>query len=296
MSKIKVVGTSTTYDFDEVEDAVIFLGGKYYFKHDEENLIKVKTPSGYRLYRKDSPLICKTVNGTHAKKSDCIKTSDDLYFEKIHPDTIKLDNGEYTHKKWCIMVGNKYYLKTDPLVNTKTVGFALKSKCITMCEERYGANIYDMFDPERHIKVGKEIYYKDDTREVIHWDKTRNEVVSEFVPRNKISGRMISGVFKAFKDGSNPQVGRYDTAHADEKDVTPAAMGDLYVLRGQAEWFNAKINELQTSEISRVAEAARKKCNASFGDLDDTENIAIHLVEVRSRRPDSQFNCRATTI
>ncbi len=275
MSKIKIVGSPTSYDFDEVKDTVIFLGGRYYFKHDEENLIKVKTPTGYKLYRKESPLIVRTISGTYAKKSDCIKTSDDLYFEKNHPDTVKLDSGEYTHKKWCVTINNKYYLKTDPLivpVKSAASGYALKETTILLDEATYGKNCYDIFDPERHVKIGKAIYLVGDIREIISWDKTTESIKLESVPRAKVTGRMISGVFKAFKDGSNPQIGRYDTAYALETDVLSAE--GIYILKDQFEWFVKKIEELKVAELSKVTEKARQKCNSNFGDVDETENTA----------------------
>lgn len=277
MPKIKVVGHSTLYELDEIKDTIIYLGGRYYFKHDSENLIKVTTPSGYRLYRKESPLVCKTANGTFAKKTNCILTEDGLYLEKLHPDTVKLTNGKFTHRKWTVQIDGKYYLKTDEsIVKDYVTGrYVPKNTTVKLCEKYYGKEANVVFSPDLYTYIKDELVITEDTREVLSWDKETNSRQTKILFKKDVGDYYRNNVFKGFKDSSNPQIDRYDFAYAKSSDVVSVSIGrGFYVLKEEEASVLETINTLMLNENERHTAKVRDLLNSKFSDLDSSENTA----------------------
>jgi hypothetical protein len=78
-ASINVVGHSNLYPYNKIKDAVIYLGGSYYFKNDEENLVKVKDSTGKnRFFRKKSKLVVEITPGKFVHKSFIIRTDDGI--------------------------------------------------------------------------------------------------------------------------------------------------------------------------------------------------------------------------
>ena len=89
---INVVGHETPYPYSKVKDAILNLGGVFYFKHDSDNLVRVKDSSGKKKYfRKKSKLIYEISPGKFIHKSFLIRTEDGILLDKSDPNTIVID-------------------------------------------------------------------------------------------------------------------------------------------------------------------------------------------------------------
>lgn len=274
MPNIKVVGDPQTYEYDLVKSSVIQLGGLYYFKHDTKNLVKVKVEGGgYRLYRITSPLICKTVNGTYEKKSNCIKLTDTEYLDKNHPDTVKLHDGTHTHKQWAVKIHNQFYLQTDPLIVKTSKNYCLKEECIQLNPDYYSKVSFEPNDPNV-TNIDDQWYMTNDIRKVVHWDK--DEGVRKITFQHKFSSTsgLVSNVFCGFKDPTNPQLSRYEYCYAIVTHTVPLKEYGFSALKGEAEALVEMLEELRRAENEKITEAARKKCNSKFSDIGDDENQA----------------------
>src|SRR6478609_7072387 len=145
MGKIKIVGQTGSFDYETVNDLVIKLAEEYYFKNDTENLVKIRVDGKARLYRKASPLICYTLNKTYNLKSKCHKLAGDVYLEKSHPETVKLEDGTYTHSGFVVEVNGIRYLKSDErVVKLYNGGYGLKSQCSSLSTKYYGKECWVM--------------------------------------------------------------------------------------------------------------------------------------------------------
>lgn len=276
MPKINIVGESALFELDDVKNTVIHLGGKWFFKHDSQNLVKVKTDKGIRLFRKESKLIVQTANETHVLKSKALVNDEGVFFDPNSSDTIIID-GKPTLSKWAVKINSKWYLKTDPqIVRTRNGNYELLSRCVKLAERYYGPNTYETTeDPDNLVLYEDEYYLRGDCREVIRWDAKTEQIVSEILPSHIAqSKRLRSGVFKDFKDRSNPQLGRYDTAYAEVSDVVESGVVGAWVLSGMQQRLEQQISELIYNQKIKKYEEIRKRLNACFGDLDETENTA----------------------
>lgn len=274
MPNIKVVGQTSTYDLETIKESVILLGGQYYFKHDEENLIKVKTPGGgYRLYRKNSPKIVKTVDNNYHLKADCVEIDTGIYLAKNSPNTVKLENDTFTHINWCATIHNKRYLKTDPrLTKTRSGGYALKDEVIQLNERVYGK---DQFEPlgQGVVETSDGFYLEADTRKVTFWEDGRQQF--RIIGKDRVSnGNYVPSCFAGFKDGNNPQLGRYEQCLAERTAVVGFPLTGGYCLSQQLTSLTALFEELAMSETIKNTEEVRKKLNSRFSDSGEEENTA----------------------
>lgn len=159
MPEIKIVGDSKSYDLDRVSENVIKLGGNYYWKDDEVNLVKVPRYErgrqvGYRLFRKKSALLVKA-DGYYEMRSNCVEVAPNLW--KLKHNTISY-NGKHYEKAQCIELNGKYYPKSssevarDPLSNN---GDYVVKKYATKLSEKY----YDKETYTTHptVNVGGEV-------------------------------------------------------------------------------------------------------------------------------------------
>jgi hypothetical protein len=274
MGNIRIVGEASLYDYEVVKDSVIQLGGLWYWKHSPE-LVKVTIDGKKRLYRKESVLICYTLSRTYQLKRDCYEIAPNIWVGKKDPDTIKLEDGTYTHTSWVVDINGKRYLKSDErLIRTVNGNFTLKELCVQLAPE-YGKEVFTENTPEL-TQLEDGYYFTKDLREVTYLE----DGIQQFKYMSKKQmlkageNRYMNGVFARFKDRSNPQLDRVECCWADRNSVVPVSNFGHYVLRGMEAEIEAAVIEIQARESAKLTESARNKCNTNFSDKDEVENIA----------------------
>src|SRR5690606_24458153 len=143
MTKVKIVGHGNElFELQNVKDAELFLGGKYYWKHDTNNLFRVPvSPNKYRLFRKESGLLLKAHDGKLIRKSDAIVTEEGVILNPFSPEVVYV-NGKPTLKVWCTQIDGQYYLKTDPnIILDYEDQYILKKNAIQLAPRIYGDNM-----------------------------------------------------------------------------------------------------------------------------------------------------------
>lgn len=280
MPKIQIVGESSKFDLDDVKDSVIYLGKKYYWKHDEVHLVRISIGNKkYKLYRKESPLVIETIDG-YALLSNTIKTRDGFYVPKDSHFLVKLENGEYSTKHWAVQVRGKWYAVTDPLlVQTVDGGHTLKELAIKLDENYYGKDAYCDEAFSTVVKIDKSFFRLGDTRLAVRWNSTTNSREEYRIPPrgSDTSGSKYSNsVFNGFRDESNPDLGRLaPLALAKSESLVPCpGLGGLLVLAEELPILEEQIASITEVQRTRDTEKVREKLNKSFGDYDVTENSA----------------------
>jgi len=111
MSKIKIVGEDRLYEYDDVENAIIQISDKFFWR-DSPELVKVKTSKGVRFRRKKSPLIRKLAyNGQYVDVSDIVTSTSGMELNSADKDVLKVD-GDWTIKEFCINIDGIWTLKS----------------------------------------------------------------------------------------------------------------------------------------------------------------------------------------
>jgi hypothetical protein len=276
MSKIKIVGSQGLHDLAEVKESVIELGGEYFWRHDRENLVKVKLPEGkYRLYRTKSPLIVKTVDGEYARKRDCIKMDEgDVWFSKHSPNLVTVD-GKPTHKDFTVCIKNKYYLKSDPnivkIYEGRKAEYDFKENTVQLDPDIYGNGILiRKTDPNLVESDGK--YYKLADCFEFMTVKNGEPVFTIKAPTRENKALPVREVFKGFKDRTNPQVARYDHTFTARQDaIVDEETGMWYhrdLIAIQKPLVLAVMNKVILDNIAK----AKQKFDSNFDDADEEEN------------------------
>lgn len=208
LTMINVVGHEAPYPYGKVKDAVLKLGGEFYFKHDDENIVRVKDPSGKKRYfRKKSKLVQEIAPGKFVHKAFLVKTEDGIFLDKNDSDTIMV-NGKYTRKAYAVELGGEWYLRTDSRVKTCTHSgsFGLITDMVQLSQKYYPdgayvlkaylANLIELPDGYVITPHAKLILNKDGVEEYIHYKEAGT---TQFL-----------NVFKQFRDVTNPQLNRID--------------------------------------------------------------------------------------
>lgn len=277
MTKVKIVGQGNElFDYQRVKDAVINLGGKYYWKHDTTNLVRVPVaPKRFRLFRKESGLLVKAHDGMVIRRSDAIITEDGVVLNPYSPDVIYV-NGKPTLKQWCVVINDQYYLRSDPqLVMTRSGQYALRASCIQLAPRYYGENVWEVNTPEVVETDRGDFALRSDTRKVITPTGSNiGEYELAYMLRNDITRDYYGEVLYDFKDHSNPQLGRYEYGYALSSVVTVVELvgNSCRVLKAQADAWRAKVAELELAVRVKRLEKALEICNSNYDDLDETEN------------------------
>jgi hypothetical protein len=232
------------------------------------------------LFRKSSPLICMTLEGEHVMRKECEEIAPGIFVERDHRNTVKLEDGSYTHSSYCLRIGRKSYLKTDERVIKDYQGeYCLKEDCVQLSTKYYsGVGGKPKFAEKNRANTVVQLPNGDwvlvsDTREVLSWEN--NEQKLTVVHKSHLTTmRYVSGVFLGFKDPTNPQLDRLDTTWALETETVVCAELGIRVLMQQHDWLQTECRRIAAERDARTTEAFREKCNKAFSDCDETENTA----------------------
>ncbi len=255
---INVVGHETPYPYSKVKDAILNLGGVFYFKHDSDNLVRVKDSSGKKKYfRKKSKLIYEISPGKFIHKSFLIRTEDGILLDKSDPNTIVID-GKLTKKDYAVEINGKYYLRTNPQVHAcaLTGNFCLKSEMLQL-HPKYYTNMYVSPTANGLIKISDGLITVNDARLLL--DTDGNEV---YYHRAEIKGTTINDIFHKFRDATNPQLDRIDFIHmlatdAKEHTVMHEELG-IRIHKNHLEKFNQTYQDVILLRSAAEADAIKK--------------------------------------
>lgn len=279
---ITVVGHETPYPYSKVKDAVLRLSGEFYFKHDTDNLVRVKDPAGKKRYfRKKSKLVYEISPGKFIHKSFLVKTEDGVYLDKSDPNTIVID-GKLTRRDYAVEIDGNYYLRTSPLIGTCgiTGKYCLKSEMIELHQKYYKGILV-------HPKVSGLIKYQDsfilvnDARKLL--DAEGNEIQVHY---QELRETLITDVFHKFRDVTNPQLGRIDyiiMRHSDRKYLTIHPESGIKVHVKHYEAFKETYDNVIV--LSRAVETEAIKKALKYADDGPDENQAKMVTKVHEPWP-----------
>src|SRR6478736_4580115 len=102
-AEIVVEGYPKPYKSKEVENTVVYIGGKWFFKHDKERVIRLVNKDGKkRFYRVDSPLLVfDSETQQRIFKADAYLTEDGVWLNKKSENVLEID-GKYHRRAYCI--------------------------------------------------------------------------------------------------------------------------------------------------------------------------------------------------
>lgn len=272
---IEIVGKKGVMPYSKVKDAVIFLGDQWFWKDDNENLVKIADPSGKkRLFRKTSKLIVEIRKGVFVHKNSVIKTPDGILLDKDDPDTVVVD-GKVTRRAYTIDIDGELYLKSDPKIKYCKVSelpIIVGKNTIKLDPPYYKEDYYI------HKKYGTSLVktadghtvMKNDSRLVL--SKDGSEVYYHRLMADK---KQQIPVFWKFRDSTNPQMDRIDYINM--------FVEDIEVAREFVE-MGVRVHKNQYAELKKIYEgviviqqaAATKQLKAALKYMDDgpDENMA----------------------
>ncbi len=206
---IEIVDHDRPMPYGKVKDSVIYLGGQFFFKVDNRNLIKLKDGTGKkRLFRKTSKLIKEISPGVFVHRSQAIETESGVWLDKNDPDTVVV-NGQPTRKEYAIQIGNKYYLKSDAAIRKCLLSgeFILEKDAVQLHPTYYKKEkwINKNYIPTSTQEYDGGIILTSDAR--LHLDDDGNEV---YIHKNVSDVKTKIQVFHKFRDVTNPQFDRID--------------------------------------------------------------------------------------
>jgi hypothetical protein len=281
---ISIVGHEHKYPYGKVKSAVIPLGGAFYFKDDDTNLVKIKDGDKYKLYRKKSRLIVLLPTGKYALRANCITTDDGLVLDVKNGDAVKLHNGKYVKKDYAVKIGDAYYLMSDPsIVKCYISGTQiLRKDAIELDPDMYGKRVVKEL-------YRNELVVDDTTGKFITRDDVSNVMAADgsikSIHRNRVD--MNAGyrnIFHKFRDATNPQLDRIDQIRISYKDfkahakhVHEATGIDLWVHENHLEEFM----RVYTHQIlvARAQLAAELKAALVYDDDGPDENMATNVTK-----------------
>ena len=267
---INVEGNTRNYTYREVQDSVIKLGDKFYFKDDTERLVRVSDNGKYRLFRKQSPLVVHVGGGKYVLKKDAIYTEDKVWLSK---ENVVYVDGKPVRSAYCTEIDGRQYMLTDKeLVKCVfTRKYCLKNRAVALSPKYYD-NLYSAPDQVHNLVKTCDGYIKIGDSMVL----ISNEGVAETVHILSIKSELIN-VFYRFKDETNPQADRIDLAHAlsSSKHMFKHHEG-LRVLIHKTMYV--EIDNIYTNVIELAQREAtdkiRQQINKKFSDAGPDENNA----------------------
>lgn len=247
---INIVGHDNPYPFGKVKDAVLKLGGDFYFKHDDVNLVRIKDASGKKRYfRKQSKLIYEITPGKYVHKSFLIKTEDGLFLDKNDPNTVFVD-GKPTRKDYTVKIDDVYYLKTNPNITacSATGEFGFKTDMISLVKKYY--------PKEPLVKDVKHLIKTDDGYIMAHDARVVLNAAGEeqHYHRNELRSDNVFQVFHKFRDSTNPQLDRIDQTYMFIKDKAHTEMCEELGMRVHKNHIDAVIKTY--NDVIMLREAA----------------------------------------
>lgn len=275
MEKIQIVGSNATFDLAEVQDNVIKLSGRFFWRDDTERVVKVNG----RFYRKESPLLVKTKTPgmEYALKKDSTQTEDGLWLVKEHPDTVLID-GKFTRKRFCIEINGEYYLKTDPsLVKDSDGYYRLKSEC-ELLSTKYYNTLYvhrQLVTQGRVINTVDGLVFKDESLAIINAAGTKEDFHYSVLENNR---NHYVDVFSQFRDAGNPDPNRvqYAKAHRDVVNANFTTIDDYGF-----KVHNSIVDEIKTAcdlyverNLRDKIEHVRATMNKTYAESGPDENQA----------------------
>jgi len=297
--EIKIFGEAEPVikKYGKVKNLVVKLSGDYYFKHSDQVTQVTGADGKRRFYRKASPLIIESedVKGTYLLKSMMYKTEDGVYLDPKSPKVVRIDD-KYYRKEYTVVVNDKRYLKTDPLIASYGAMFFLKEDAVALAPTIYGV---DRLYPQKDTILTHDgfVVIKADTMqimdtesgELVHYHKL-NLLFAKYERRN---------VLYDFQDKTNPQENRlvFKEAiitpafkeHFVQVCLAPGFNADSYWLhKSRVDYIQLQVNDFIMPRKLKELEIIRQSLNRKYSDLDETENTAKIFKHIKEPYPGKQ--------
>lgn len=302
MKKINIVGESMLFNYDEVKNDVVQLsykGDKKYHWKSSNDLVKVNG----RYYRKNSPLIARTVDRVYEIKKDCVRLEEGLYMIKGDDRILEIDGKKYNKANFSKINGKWYSHSDERLVYTQEGLFVLKTDAIELDERNYGKGVfvskelcYDGSDineamKSRYIKTSRGYVSRNDCFFVMDFSKKDLSVLA--VGNNDREGELLNyNCFAGVRDKNSPyDLRNYLFARVYAKDEDKIKeYKEGYVIPNYYEKTFAPIWEkYYNAFVKKDVEALRAAMNASFSDRDEDENVAPLVKKNINKYPGGRF-------
>jgi hypothetical protein len=208
--------------YGKVKEAVIFLGGLFYYKSDTVNLVKVTDKAGKkRLFRKNSNLVKEIAPGKFIHKSQAIQTEDGIWLDKNDSSTVVVD-GKVTRRDYTVDINGKLYFKSNPNIRVCAMSstYGLIDDMIKLSIKAY--------PKERYVNKTHQAHVVDTEHGPILLSDSRLVITAAgdvvYCHRSETDRAEVTTVFHKFRDATNPQLDRIDTALMFTKDVPTHAV------------------------------------------------------------------------
>lgn len=280
---ISVVGHGGTYKYRNIADAVVSIANKFYFRHDEARVVRLKDPSSgkMRFFRTTSALVVKSDDGSYIHRSAAVKTEDGVWLDPASRNVVKIGDS-YHRKGHCKQIDGKWYLASDPAI----------FKC---CQ----SGSYDLIDYRE--KLDEKIYGKDyfvssrSTKIVVTCKGHIIKLADQYTMLSGKTGEVVVysrwdsearyeaqiNILYDFQDKTNPQEDRLKFIHAlksEEKHFVDFEfaenLGVYKVHHTRVNYFREMVDTYILPRYLKESEAIRIRVNKNFSDLDETENTA----------------------
>lgn len=140
--KEQILVEGNLYDPQKIKGEYLRIGKEYYFYHSDK-LVRVRG----RMYRKASPLLCRTSDGNWELKRETVKLADGAVFAKDSRNVAQVGE-QYYHRHEVVEIRHRYYLREDERIFICPLSgrCELRENGIQLSELHYGPNYYIMRD------------------------------------------------------------------------------------------------------------------------------------------------------
>jgi hypothetical protein len=278
--QVKVEGTRTLYNLDDVRESVVRIANLYFWR-DSEEIIKVEG----RYFRKKSPLIVKDYHNNFILRSTAIELAPGTWAHPTDANAVKLEDGSWTSRNNAVQISERWYLVTDPRIghnfyDAKIHGktsYLLKENAIPLWEDAYGK---DRFVPKSFkaslllldqgfILASDAVKYIDKSGQIV---QTHTSVLAKLMKTEK-----FAKVFWKFKNPNFPSPEHVKTimVHPDVKIVNiPNSPIPYPVLAEQEAKVKKAINFYLALGTRDSCDNIRARLNEFYDEAGPDENNA----------------------
>ena len=286
---ITIMGYSDKIPYGKIKNAVIYLGGNFYYKSDTNNLVKIEDSSGKkRLYRKSSKLIQEIAKDKFVHKNNIVYTEDGIALDKRDPDTV-IVNGNYTRRCYTVEIDGTLYLKSNPEVVRCNVSseHILKENAIELSKKVYGSRKL-LYVKKSFANSLVQIEDDGNAMALKRDSSMRMNAAGEIVYNSKDEAARHAklDVFYKFRDSTNPQLDRQEYLHMWQEDLSSTTIYEPLGLRVHVNWVKELDRIYHDVILVQQAKAtAALKASLKYDDDGPDENMAKTVKKINASYP-----------
>jgi hypothetical protein len=277
---ITVTDRPTPVPYGKVKGAVIYLGGEFFFKDDENHITQVEITKGKRRhFRKKSKMIVEVAPGKYALRKNTITTPDGVLLDILSDDVVQIE-GQYVRKEYTVEIEGIRYLKSNPkIVKCQASGEStFKEYCIEL-SPKYNPN--PLFGPMYVLRKHANQVVQNEAGDYIMKNETHHifnaKGVAVYIHDKDFDrNTRLRQAFWKFRNPTNPQMDRIDSIHFYDKDIDNFQqldeLGSLYIHKSHVPDFLKLYNDIIAIQLASATADLKKAMR--YSDDGPEENIA----------------------